>query len=49
MPVGVHFTQVGPSWMDPIVSFLRDGTLPENRIEVEKTRRKAPRYWLSED
>lgn len=37
--VGVNFTLVGPSWMDPIVSFLKDGNLPEGRIEAEKTRR----------
>ena len=47
--VGVHSIQVGSSWMDPLVSFLRDGTLPEDRSKVEKIRRKAPRYWLSEE
>ena len=36
--VRVNFTLVGPSWMNPIVSFLKDGTLPKDRIEVEKTK-----------
>lgn len=36
MSVGVHFKRVGPSWMDPILSFLNNGTLPEDRTEVEK-------------
>ena len=35
--------------MDPIVSFLKDDTLPEEKSETEKIRRKAPRFWLSED
>ena len=36
VPVGVHFMQVGPSWMDPVVTFLKNGTLPEDRVEAEK-------------
>lgn len=47
--VGVNFTRIGPSWMDPIVSFLKDGTLLEDIIEAEKTHKKALRYWLSEE
>lgn len=47
--VGVHFMRVGPSWMDPIVSFLKDGTLPDDRIEAKKIHRKALRFSLSED
>ena len=35
--------------MDPIVSFLKDDALPEEKSEAEKIRRKAPRFWLSED
>lgn len=42
--VGVNFTQVGPSWMDSIVSFLKDGNLHEDRVKAEKTRKKVPRY-----
>ena len=45
----VHSIQVGPSWMDPLVSFLRNGSLPEDNGEVEKFQRKAPRYWLFEE
>ena len=47
--MGVNFTQVGPSWMDPIVSFLKDGNFLEDRIEAEKTCKKVSRYWLSEE
>ena len=46
--VGVCSVHIGPSWMDPIVTFLKGGSLPENKGEVEKIRRTAPRYWLSE-
>ena len=35
--------------MDPIVLFLRDDILPKDKSEVDKVRRKAPRFWLSED
>ena len=42
--VRIHQVRVGPSWMDPIVSFLEDDTLPEEKLEAEKIRRKAPRF-----
>ena len=35
--------------MDPIVAFLKDDILPEAKSEVEKIRRNATRFWLSED
>ena len=35
--------------MDPIVRFLKDDVLPKEKSEAEKIRRKAPRFWLSED
>ncbi|XP_023916564.2 uncharacterized protein LOC112028142 [Quercus suber] len=40
---------VGLSWMDPIIRFLKDDILPQDKSEAEKVRRKAPRFWLSED
>ena len=49
VPIRVHFTRVGPSWMDPVVTFLKNGTLPEDRVEAKKIRRKASRFWLSKD
>lgn len=33
--VGVHQIRVGPSWMDPIIMFLKDGALPD-KGEAEK-------------
>ena len=44
----VHQVRKSPSWMDPIVNFLKDNTLPEGKLEVEKIRRNAHRFWLSE-
>ena len=35
--------------MDPLVSFLKDGVLLDDKGEVEKIRRKTHRSWLSED
>ena len=35
--------------MDFIMQFLKEDTLPKERVEVDKVRRKATRYWLSEN
>ena len=35
--------------MDSIVLFLKEVILPEGKFEADKVRRKAPRFWLSED
>ena len=40
--IHVHQVRVGPSWMDPIVFFLREDILPEDKSEADKVRRKAP-------
>ena len=47
--VYVQQVKVWPSWMDPIVLFLKKDILPEDKSEVNKVRRKAPRFWLFED
>ena len=46
--VAAHVQQigVGSSWMDPIISFLKEDTLPLDKLEAEKIRRKAPRFWI---
>ncbi|GKV01681.1 hypothetical protein SLEP1_g14220 [Rubroshorea leprosula] len=38
-----------PSWTDSIVSFLRDGIVPEDRQEAMKLRKKASRYTLVDE
>ena len=35
--------------MDPVVLFLKEDILPEEKSEADKIRRKAPWFWLSED
>ena len=35
--------------MDPILLFLEKDILPKEKSEAKKIRRKAPRFWLSED
>ena len=45
----IHQIRAGPSLMDSIIQFLKEDTLPEERIEADKVRRKAIRYWLSEN
>ena len=47
--IHVHQIRLGPSWMDPIVLFLKEEVLLENKSEADKMRRKAPWFWLSED
>ena len=47
--VRIHQIRRNPSWMDPIVNFLKDDVLPEGKLEAEKIRRNAPRFWLSKD
>jgi ribonuclease HI len=38
-----------PSWMDPILSYLRDNKLPEDKKEAKMIKQKAPRFWVSKD
>ncbi|GFZ09869.1 hypothetical protein Acr_21g0004680 [Actinidia rufa] len=40
-------TQLGPSWMDPIVNYLRTDQLPDDRKEAHKIRIKVARFWIS--
>ncbi|XP_075659033.1 uncharacterized protein LOC142628886 [Castanea sativa] len=47
--VCVHQIKVGPSWMNPIVLYLKENILPKEKSEADKVRRKAPRFWPSED
>ena len=39
-----HEVRVGPSWMGPIVTFLKDDILLEGKSEAEKIRRNATRF-----
>ena len=45
----IHSITVGPCWIDPFILFLKDGILPEQRKEAEGIKRKASRFWLSQD
>ena len=45
----IHLIKLGPSWMDSISLFMEKDILPEEKSEIEKVRRKAPRFWLFED
>lgn len=38
---------LGPSWMDPVVAYLRDDQLPKDKNEAHKIRLKAARFCLS--
>ena len=45
----IHQIRVRLSWLDSIIQFLKEDTLPEERIEADKVRRKVTRFWLSEN
>lgn len=47
--VGVCQIRVVPSWMDLIVLFLKEATLPLESGVAEKIQGKAPHFWLSEE
>ena len=47
--IHVHGVRVGPSWMDPLILFLKEDALPEEKSKADKIRRKASQFWLSED
>ncbi|XP_030974786.1 uncharacterized protein LOC115994694 [Quercus lobata] len=47
--IRVHNIGAGPSWMDPLVLFLKHDTLPDDKVEADKIRRRASRFWLFED
>ncbi|XP_028057560.1 uncharacterized protein LOC114261493 [Camellia sinensis] len=38
---------LGPSWMDPIIVFLKDRVLPEEKKAANKIRAKSEQFWLS--
>jgi hypothetical protein len=35
--------------MDPILSYLKDNKLPEDKKEAKMIKQKAPRFWVSKD
>ncbi|XP_075645737.1 uncharacterized protein LOC142616863 [Castanea sativa] len=39
--VHVHLIRLGPSWIDPVVSFLQSDVLPEDKSEADKIRRTS--------
>ena len=47
--VQVHQIRASPSWMDPIVLFLKEDVLPTDKSKADKIRRKAFQFQLSED
>ncbi|XP_058210020.1 uncharacterized protein LOC131322641 [Rhododendron vialii] len=44
----VFSISLGHSWMDEIVSFLKDDTLPSDKKEAHRVCSKAAYYWISE-
>ncbi|XP_075654798.1 uncharacterized protein LOC142624965 [Castanea sativa] len=40
----IHLIRSGPSWIDPVISFLKNDILPGDKSEADKIRRKATRF-----
>ena len=40
---------LGPSWMDPIVAYLRHESLPSDSKQAHKIKIQSARYWISPD
>ncbi|XP_065635832.1 uncharacterized protein LOC136070187 [Quercus suber] len=47
--IQVHQIRTGLCWMDPIVKFLKEDILLEEKGEADKIQRKATRFWLSKN
>ncbi|XP_050248421.1 uncharacterized protein LOC126695638 [Quercus robur] len=47
--VRLYNIRTGPSWMDPLMLYLKHDTLLDDKVEADKIRRKATRFWLSEN
>ncbi|XP_028057287.1 uncharacterized protein LOC114261245 [Camellia sinensis] len=43
-PSSVLCTDLGPSWMDPLLAFLKNGALPDDKKKAHKTRHRAARF-----
>ena len=44
--VQVHQIRVGPSWMDPLVLFLKEGVLPHEKGEAKKKNTEESSLFL---
>ena len=45
--LSIHVVNDQPSWMDPILDYLKNNKLPEDRKEADMIKRKALKYWVS--
>ena len=45
----VNSVRAGLSSMDPLILFLKEDVLSEEKSEIDKIKRKASRFWLSKD
>ena len=45
--VHIHQIRVGPSWMDPIVLFLKEDILPKGKFEADKAQKRLLGFGCS--
>ena len=42
-------TAASSLWMKPIIDYLQEGQLPDNKVEARRMRARAARYYLHDD
>ena len=47
--VSIHIVSNRPNWMDPILDYLKNDKLPEDRRAADLIKQKAPKYWISKE
>ena len=47
--VSILIASVRPSWMDPILDYLKDNKLPEDQKAADLIKQKTPKYWISKE
>ena len=47
--VSIHIVSNRPNWIDPILDYLKNDKLPEDRRAADLIKQKAPKYWISKE
>ena len=46
---GMNYVQSGESWMDPIITYIKDGNLPADPVEARKVKVRLSRFTILND
>ena len=45
----VNYVRLGESWMDPIITYIKDGNLPADLVEARKVKVRSSRFSILND